>query len=223
MLWFDYLLILLPGLMLSIWARIRVGLAHAGSARMASNRDGAETAAAVLRAGGVTGVAIEPASGELSDYYDPRGKVLRLSCGVHEGRSMTAIGRAAHEAGHAIQEAAGYPGRFVRDVVAPIAGLGSKVFWMLIAAGLLIEMFRLVVVGIYLFLTLVALQLLNVPVERDASRRGREALLSAGLVEADEEEAINRVLDAAAWAHVAEALTGAFTRPGLPAGRWDAE
>jgi Zn-dependent membrane protease YugP len=161
-----------------------------------------------MAAGGVTGVDIEPASGELSDHYDPRGRVLRLSRDVYTGRSLAAIGVAAHEAGHAIQQATGYPGRFVRDLVVPMAELGSMVVWMLIAAGLLLGMFRLIVLGIALFLLLVLLQLLNLPVELDASRRGREVLLSAGLVGAEEEPAVARALDAAAWTYVAAALTG---------------
>lgn len=210
MLWFDYLLFLLPGMSLSIWAQARILRAHAGASRLpaGSGLVGAEVAELVMRAGGVTGVAIEPADGELSDYYDARNKVLRLSRDVYAGRSLAALGMAAHEAGHAIQDATGYPGLMARNLVAPMAGLGSQVFWMLIAAGILLGMSRLIILGILLFLAVVLLQVLDLPVEFEASRRGRHWLLSAGLVGVEEEPAVARVLDAAAWAHVAAALTG---------------
>jgi Zn-dependent membrane protease YugP len=164
-----------------------------------------------MRAGGVTGIAIEPASGELSDHYDPRNKVLRLSRAVHAGRSLAATGVAAHEAGHAMQHAAGYRGLVVRNLVVPLAGLGSQVCWLVLAAGIWLEMDRLIRLGITLFSLLVLLQVLNLPVELDASRRARRALISAGLVRAEEEPVVARVLDAAALTHIAAALTGGLT------------
>lgn len=210
MLWFDYLMFLVPGMALTIWAQARIVRARAAGSRILSGTGlaGAEVAGLVMRAGGASGVAVERAVGELSDYYDASGKVLRLSPGVYAGRSAAAVGVAAHEAGHAIQDAAGYRGRVVRDAVAPIAGLGSQVFWMLIAAGMLLGMFRLIVAAIALFSAVVLLQVLSLPVEFDAGRRGREALRAAGLVGPEEEGAVGRVLNAAAWAHVAAVLTG---------------
>lgn len=210
MLWFDYLLLLMPALALSTWAQVRIIRAYASASRITAGRGlgGAEAAELVMRAGGVTDVGIEPAAGELSDYYDARGKVLRLSREVHAGRSMAAVAVAAHEAGHAIQHASGYPGLVLRNAVVPLAGLGSQVIWMLIAAGLLIGMFRLIVAAIVLFWLVLILQLLDLPVELDASRRARRLLLSSGLVAAEGEPAVARMLDAAAWAHVAATLTG---------------
>jgi Zn-dependent membrane protease YugP len=213
MIWLDYLLFLLPGIALSIWAQARIMRAYAEGSRIpaGSGLTGAETAQLVMRAGGVSGVGIEPVAGELSDHYDPRNKVLRLSPDVYAGRSLTAMGVAAHEAGHAIQDASGYPGLVARNVIVPLATLGSQVFWLLIAAGLLVGMFRLIILGIILFSMVVVFQLLNLPVEFDASRRGREVLLSAGLVSVEEERVVARVLNAAAWTYVAAALTGVLT------------
>ena len=164
-----------------------------------------------MRAGGVTDVAIEPVAGELSDHYDPRNKVLRLSPDVYAGRSLAAMGVAAHEAGHAIQDASGYPGLVVRNFIVPLASLGSEVFWLLIAAGVFLGMFRLIILGIILFSMVVLFQFLNLPVEFDASRRGRQILRSAGLVSVEEEPVVARVLNAAAWTYVAAALTGVLT------------
>ncbi len=213
MIWLDYLLFLLPGIALSMWAQARIMWAYAEGSRIpaGSGLTGAETAQIVMRAGGVTGVGIEPVAGELSDHYDPRNKVLRLSPDVYAGRSLAAMGVAAHEAGHAIQDASGYPGLVARNVIVPLATLGSQVFWLLIAAGLMLGMFRLIILAITLFSMVVVFQLLNLPVEFDASRRGREILLSAGLVSVEEERVVGRVLNAAAWTYVAAALTGMLT------------
>lgn len=213
MLWLDQLLILLPGLALVIWAQVRVYRATAEASQVATDHSGAEAAELVLRAGGVEDIAIEPASGELSDYYDPRGRVLRISRRFHDDHSLAAVGVAVHEAGHAIQEAARSPWRFVRNALAPIAGIGAKVVAMLIVAGVVIDMFRLVALGIDLFLALVVIQLLNVPAERDAGRRGREAVLAAGLVSDEDRPTLDRLLDASAWKYVAQTLTGALPRP----------
>ena len=156
-------------------------------------------------------MAIEPVAGQLTDHYDPGHKVLRLSEGVYAGRSVAALGIAAHEAGHAIQDASHYPGLIVRNAIVPVAGLGSTVFWILILAGMFLGMFRLIIAGIILFSATVVFQLINLPVEFDASRRARQMLLSTGLVAPDEDEVVGRVLTAAAWTYVAATLTSVMT------------
>lgn len=213
MIWIDSVLCLLPGVTVSTWAHARILRAYAAGSRVAADPGltGAEAAQRVMHAGGATGIAIEPASGELSDYYDSRNKVLRLSRTVREGHTLAAIGTAAHQAGHAIQHAAGYPGLLVRDILAPLAGLGSQVCWLVLAAGILLGMERLVTLAIVLFSLLVLLQVLNLPVELDAGRRARQALRAAGLPGADEEPIIAQVVEAASWTHVAAALTGGLT------------
>ena len=183
------------------WRIWRAG-AIASPITLAVGLSGEEVALAVMQAGGVRHVEIEQAEGELSNHYDEGHQVLRLSPEVYAGQSLAAAGIAAHEAGHAIQGAAGYPLRIVRKLVVPLASIGSTVCWLLVAAGLLIGMKRLVYLGIGLFTLDVVLQVVNLPVEFDASRRGREALRSTGLVKAREEDVLMQVMNAAAWTYV---------------------
>jgi Zn-dependent membrane protease YugP len=209
---FDCVLYALPALFVTVWASVRIWRAYSEGAgiAVASGLSGAEAAVAVMRAAGLERVAIEPVEGELSDYYDAAHKVLRLSPKVYVGPSVSAVAIAAHEAGHAIQGAKRYPGLFVRRTIVPLASIGSTVCWLLVLSGLLVGMAQLVLVGIVLFSITVALQIVNLPVEFDASRRAREMLRSTGVIAAEEEYAIGKVMDAAAWAHVADALSGAL-------------
>ena len=208
-----YFLFLLPGMGLALWAQSRVSSAYAEGSRIpaASGLTGAQAAAEVLRAAGVEGVRIEPVAGELSDHYDPRGKVLRLSRGVYGSRSLAAIGIAAHEAGHAIQDNRHYHGLVLRNLIVPVAGIGSSVFWLFIVAGVLLQMLQLVLVGIALFSLNVVFQLVNLPVEYDASRRARESLLSVGLIRPEEDATVGHVLNAAALTYVAATLTSVLS------------
>jgi uncharacterized protein len=218
----DYVLFALPGLVVSLWAQWRIWRARRAGSRIAlgTRLSGAEIALAVMQASGVSGVEIERAEGELSNHYDEGGKILRLSAELHDGQSAWAAGVAAHEAGHAIQEAAGYWARFVRRGVAPLAAIGSTVCWLMVTAGLLIGMTRLVQAGIELFSAGVVLQAVNLPVEFDASRRGRKALASTMLVAPDEEAVVEQVVNAAAWTYVACALTGVSVLVDYLGGHW---
>jgi Zn-dependent membrane protease YugP len=136
---------------------------------------------------------------------------LRLSEGVYAGRSLAALGVAAHEAGHAVQDASGYAGLVVRNLIVPVAGIGSSLFWILIVAGLLLHMAQLILLGIILFSLTVVFQLVNLPVEFDASRRARAALLENGLVTVEEDRIVRKVLSAAAWTYVAATITSVLT------------
>lgn len=209
----DYFLFAIPGLLLTLWAQHRIKTAYAEGSRIAaeSGLTGAQAAEAIMRSSGAAGVAIEPTAGLLTDHYDPQGKVLRLSEGVYGSRSLAALGIAAHEAGHAIQDAAQYPGLVVRNLIVPLAGLGSSAFGMILLAGVLFQSPKLIILGIVVFSLTVIFQLINLPVEFDASRRARRALLSMGLVSAEEDEVVGHVLGAAAWTYVAGALTSVLT------------
>ncbi len=209
----DYLFWLVPGLTLTLWAWARITRAWAAGSRIpsAAGVTGAEAAAIVMREGGVTGVVIEEAAGDLADHFDPKGRVLRLSRAVYAGRSLSAVGVAAHEAGHAIQDAAGYPILVVRNLIVPLAGLGSRVFWLMMTAGFLLEIARLIRWGVILFLVMVAIQLIALPVEFDASRRGRRLLQSTGIMGDQEDGVVSRVMNATAWTYVAATLTGVIT------------
>jgi Zn-dependent membrane protease YugP len=208
-----YFVFLLPGILLAAWAQWRVKSAYAEASRLAprSGYAGAEAAQAVLRAAGVSGVGIEPVQGFLSDHYDPTTKVLRLSPDVYSGRSLAAMGIAAHEAGHAIQDATRYPLLVARGLLVPLASVGGNLSWVLIMVGFLFASFHLVMTGIIAFGATVVFQLVNLPVEFDASRRARIALVDGGLVTAEEDVMVKKVLDAAALTYVAATLTAVLT------------
>jgi uncharacterized protein len=208
-----YFLFLAPGILLAIWAQARVSTAYSQGSRLiaSSGLTGAQAASAILRAEGVEGVEIEPVAGHLSDHYDPGHKVLRLSEGVFDGRSLASVGVAAHEAGHAIQHSRHYAPLVVRNFMVPAAGFGSSVAWIVMVAGLVLSWLQLIYLGIILFSITVVFQVVNLPVEFDASRRARQALATTGIIRADEDAAIGKVLDAAALTYVAATLTSILT------------
>lgn len=209
----TYLLIVGPAMLLALWAQARVKSAYseASQYRSASGVTGAQAAAEVMRSEGLDRIEIEPVQGYLSDHYDPRHKVLRLSPGVYGERSLAALGIAAHEAGHALQDAHGYGPLAIRNLLVPVAGFGSSFAFIVFFVGLLFSWTGLVLAGILLFSGVVAFQLVNLPVEFDASRRARAHLLSTGLISREEEPMVAKVLNAAAWTYVAATLSSALT------------
>src|SRR5713226_1519308 len=223
----KYFLFLAPGIVLALWAQLRVQMAfsRAKQIRAQSGYSGAQAAAALLQAAGISGVQIEPVEGFLSDHYVPGQRVLRLSPDVYAGRSLAALGVAAHECGHAMQEARRYPLLILRNGLVPLAGIGSNLSWIIIMAGFFLQLAGLIYVGIAAFSVTVVFQLVNLPVEFDASRRARVALVDAGLVTAEEDVYVKRVLNAAALTYVAATLSSILTllyflyRSGLLGGR----
>ena len=213
--WFDplYLVFLAPAILLAAWAQWKVHSAYAearGIVPMSGVR-GADAAAAILRESGIEGMSIEVTEGFLSDHYVPGQRVLRLSPGVYAARSLAALGIAAHEAGHAIQDATRYPLLVMRNFMVPLAAFGGNAAWLIIMAGFLLGMFGLVIAGIIVFSMTVIFQLVNLPVEFDASRRARIALVDGGLVTAEEDVIVGKVLNAAALTYVAGTLTAVLT------------
>jgi Zn-dependent membrane protease YugP len=204
-----FLLLMLPGMALAGWAQSRILSAYREGSRYraSSGVTGAEAAAAIMQAGGVQQVAIEPVAGQLTDHYDPSKKILRLSATNYRYNTLAAVGVAAHEAGHAIQDASGYPLLVVRNLIVPLAGIGSSASFLVLLAGVAVGWMPLVWVGILLFSTVVVFQLVNLPVEFDASRRAREQLLRVGLVTPEEDVVVGKVLSAAAMTYVAATLT----------------
>jgi hypothetical protein len=213
--WFDpmYLLFLAPAILLGMWAQWRVHSAYATASRIRprSGMSGAEAAQEVMRTADVRRVGIEPVQGFLSDHYDPRHKMLRLSPEVYEGRSLAALGIAAHEAGHAIQDARRYAPLVLRNGLVPLASLGGSLSWIIILIGFVLASMNLILVGIAAFSLTVVFQLINLPVEFDASRRARIALVEGGLVTPEEEVYVKKVLDAAALTYVAATLSSILT------------
>jgi Zn-dependent membrane protease YugP len=224
-----YFVFLAPGILLALWAQFRVQSAYARAKEIParSGASGAEAAQAVLEDARVPGVVIEPTEGFLSDHYVPGERVLRLSPEVFAGRSLAALGIAAHEAGHAIQDARRYPLLVVRNALVPLASFGSGISWLLILAGFLLSMLALVKIGIIAFSLTVLFQLVNLPVEFDASRRARLALVEGRIITLQEDAEVKQVLDAAALTYVAATLTSILTllyflfRAGLLGGRND--
>ncbi len=210
----QYLYWMIPAVLLSLWAnwRVKTNFAKGLQVTARCGLTGAEAAERVLKQSG-TIATVEETEGTLSDHYDSSTKVLRLSKDVYEGKSLSSLGVACHEAGHAIQDGMGYPLLKLRNLIVPIASFGSNTGMILIMAGLgLIAAENLLgrwvlIAGIAAFSLTVLFQLINLPVEFDATRRGRENLIKAGLVGEDEERVIGKVLEAAAMTYVAATLT----------------
>jgi Zn-dependent membrane protease YugP len=213
--WFDplYFMILAPGILLALWAQFRVQSAYRYASQIpaASGYSGAQAAAALLHSSGVPGVEIEPVEGFLSDHYVPGQHVLRLSPPVYSGRSLAALGIAAHEAGHALQDASRYPLLVLRNSLVPLAGIGSNLSWIIILVGFVLHLAGLIYLGIAAFGLTVVFQVVNLPVEFDASRRARLALVEGGLVTPEEDVVVGKVLNAAALTYVAATLTSVLT------------
>ncbi len=208
-----YFVFIGPAILLAAWAQYRVKSAYArGSKHQArSGLSGAQTAQRILNAYGISDVAIEPVQSFLGDHYDPRKKVLRLSPDVYHGRSLASLGIAAHEVGHAIQHAHSYGPLALRSALVPMASVGSNLSIFLILGGFFLQMAGLAVAGIVLFGFVVLFQLINLPVEFNASSRARQILLNQGMVTAEEDLVVGKVLSAAAMTYVAATLTAILT------------
>ena len=206
----TYLVLVLPCLILSMWASSNVKSTFKPYSTQNSLRriTAAEAAQRVLRAGGVTGVRIERVSGELTDHYDPKANVIRLSDGVYGSTSTAAIGVACHEAGHAVEYAVIYAPIKLRAAIVPITNFGSKLAMPLILLGLVLSAFgnlsyTLVYAGIAFFGLSVLFQLVTLPVEFNASRRAMQAIEAGGILTEEEQKGARKTLTAAALTYVA--------------------
>jgi len=222
-----YIIMMLPAMLLAIWAETRVKSAYHKYSRIGNSAGmtGADAAARMLGAMGMNivstagsapkfknAVAIEMGSGMLSDHYDPRTHTLRLSPDVYRGRSLAAVGIACHEAGHALQHAGNYAPLSLRTAIVPTAQFGSWLGLPLILLGFLLKSALLIKFGVLLFLAIVVFQLITLPVEFNASRRAKQALADMGIVVGRQEQAgVAAVLDAAAWTYVAAAVSAVLT------------
>ena len=209
-----------PAMLLALWAQWMVKSAYAkGSKHQArSGLTGAETAQRILNVYGVADVGIEPVKSFLGDHYDPKHKMLRLSPDVYNGRSLAALGIAAHEVGHAIQHKQAYGPLVIRNGLVPMASIGSQLSMALIFGGFILSMFAggtvgttVAIVGLGMFALVVLFQLINLPVEFNASSRARSILLEQGIVTAQENVIVGKVLNAAAMTYVAATITAIMT------------
>lgn len=215
-----YFLFAIPPMLLALWAQYRVKAAYTATDQVLarSGMSGAEAAARLLQSYGVNNVGIKMVPGVLTDHYDPREKVLGLSEGVYRGRSLAALGIAAHEAGHAVQDHAGYAPLRLRNGIVGIANVGSMFGMMLASVGLMLGgMARgglggwMLLAGIVLFSAVVLFQLINLPVEFDASARAKVMLVQAGIIRPEELQPVRSVLSAAALTYVAATLGAVMT------------
>lgn len=206
-----YFLMLAPALLLGFWAQSRVRSTFAQAQRVRAPMTGAAAARYILDSAGLRDIAIEPVQGILTDHYDPRHKVLRLSPEVYGESSMAAVGIAAHEAGHALQDARRYVPLVVRNAAVPVANFGGGISMFLLIAGALIGMAEIIWLGILLYSGVVFFQVVNLPVEFDASNRAKAQLDQLGIVPIQQQEFVRKVLNAAAWTYVAGTLQAVLT------------
>ena len=200
-----YIILVLPAIFFSLWAQAKVNSAfnRYSKQRTYSGMTGYEAARRILSANGLYDVNIERVSGHLSDHYDPRANVIRLSDSVFNSNSVAAVGVAAHEAGHAVQYATGYAPIKLRAAIIPITNIGSTLSMPLVILGFIMGAQPLVNLGILLFATVAVFQLVTLPVEFNASRRAVKALEMGGTMADDEIDGVKSVLSAAALTYVA--------------------
>jgi hypothetical protein len=192
-------------LLFGLWAQMKVKRTFNKYSQVAprNGMSGAEAAAAVLRSSGLPNLQIRPVAGRLTDHYDPRNRTLNLSADVGQASSLAALGVAAHEAGHAIQDSRRYLPMRIRQTLVPAATIGQSLWFIPVVLGLIMGLTGLVTIGLVLFAVIVLFQLVTLPVEFDASKRALVALEGQGLLAADEVPGARAVLNAAALTYVA--------------------
>lgn len=202
-----YLIFVLPAMILAFWAQHKVNSTYQKFSKVTNHRGitGAEVAVKILNLYGVYNVRVEHIAGTLTDHFDPRTNVIRLSDGVYSGTSVAALGVAAHETGHALQHAKGYAPIKLRNAIVPVASLGSNLAVPLAILGLILAMPVLVDAGIILFTAVVAFQFVTLPVEFNASRRAISVLDGQEILYGEELNGAKKVLVAAALTYVAAA------------------
>lgn len=203
-----YLLLVLPALLVAMWAQHKVkGTFRAYSEqRVESGLTGAQAARRILDENGLEAIRIERVGGELTDHYDPQEGVIRLSASVYDRATASAVGVAAHEAGHAVQYAVGYAPIKLRSAIIPLSNIGSTLSMPLVLLGFILGFQPLVIIGIGLFSLVTVFQLVTLPVEFNASRRAERILAGSGMVTDEEQAGVHKVLSAAAFTYVAALL-----------------
>lgn len=206
MIFYDWtMLILIPGVILALWAQSRVSHNFKKYSKVYSSRGytGADVARILLDYNGLNNITVNRISGNLTDHYDPKNKSLSLSESVYGSRTVAAIAVAAHECGHAIQDKEDYSPMRIRAALVPVANIGNYASWILLLLGIIFSWADLAMVGILLFGAVVLFQLVTLPVEFNASARALTALEGGGFLTADEMPGAKKVLSAAALTYVA--------------------
>ena len=202
------LLLMLPALILSVWAQFKVNSTYKKYSQVASRRGltAMDACRQILNDNGLHQIGLEVIEGNLSDHYDPKAGVIRLSRAVAESRSVAALGIAAHEAGHAVQYSQNYLPIKLRAAIIPATQIGSSIAPLLILAGLLFSYQPLILWGIAAFSLMLVFQLITLPVEFNASRRAMQTLGGMNILDEDELKGTRKVLSAAAMTYVAAML-----------------
>lgn len=210
MFYWDWTMILvIPGLLLGLWAQMRVSSAFRkySAVYARSGMSAEDVARSMLNQAGCGNVSIRTVSGNLTDHYDPRNNTLRLSDGVYGSSSVAAIGIAAHECGHAMQQHEGYAPLVLRSALVPVVNLGSNLYFPIFLLGLLFSWEPLIYVGIACFALILVFSLVTLPVEFNASGRALRVLDQQGYLSSEEMDGARAVLNAAAMTYVAAAIS----------------
>ncbi len=210
MYYFDWtMLLVIPGLLLGLWAQWRVSSAYKqyGKVRAKSGLPAKDVARELLSRSGCGDVSIGHVQGSLTDHYDPKHNTLSLSDGVYGSDSVAALGIAAHECGHAMQHASGYAPLKLRTAIVPVVNIGSNLYFPIFLVGLIFSWKPLLYVGIGCFALALLFSLITLPVEFNASRRATQALEQGGYVDEEEMRGVKAVLQAAALTYVAAAIS----------------
>ena len=208
-----YLLFAIPGLIVAGLASfyVKSTFSEYSRFRASSGMTGAQAAAQMLHSVGIYDVNIERVDGVLSDHYDPSSRTLRLSPGVYDSDSLSAIGVACHEAGHALQDAANYAPLGLRSALVPVTNISSWLSYIVIFAGFIFQSGGMVMLGAILFSAVVVFSIVTLPVEWDASSRAKQLMVTAGIVSAPERDSAGKVLNAAFLTYVAAVLSSLLT------------
>lgn len=207
--WDISMIILIPGLLLAMYAQAKVSSTYNRYKKITSHSGytGAQFARKMLNDNGLYDVTITQISGRMSDHYDPRANQVRLSAEVYNGTSIASLGIAAHEVGHAVQHATNYFPLTVRNLVVPVTNFSSSIYMLFIFIGIIMNSFSMIQLGIMLFAVIVIFQVITLPVEFNASRRAIATLGGDGVLDAEELSGAKRVLGAAAMTYVAAMVT----------------
>ena len=206
MIWnIDYLLFMLPAMLVGLWAQFKLKSAYGQYSQVGLNSGvtGAEAAREILDQAGLSNVPVSEVGGHLTDHYDPTKRALCLSTDNFHGRSIAAVGVAAHEAGHALQHQGAYGPLHLRMTLVPVTRFASYAWIGIMLLGMFLASAKLIWVAIAFFSVTMLFSLITLPVEYDASKRAKEQLLRLGIVRAEESEGVNKVLGAAALTYVA--------------------
>ena len=208
-----YLLFAIPGLIVAGLASfyVKSTFSEYSRFRASSGMTGAQAAAQMLHSAGIYDVNIERVDGFLSDHYDPSSRTLRLSPGVYDSDSLSAIGVACHEAGHALQDAANYGPLGLRSALVPVTNISSWLSYIVIFIGFIFQSGGMVMFGAILFSAVVLFSIVTLPVEWDASSRAKQLMVTAGIVSVPERDSAGKVLNAAFLTYVAAVLSALLT------------